>query len=601
MTNNRTTPVIMLLVLLTVLAPASPAISAPTKKTQSAPVQNIWVDPVRGSDSASGTARSSALKTLNAAWGRIPQSQPLARPVRILVRRGVVRATDAPNYWEHRWGSAQAPITIVSADGPGRAQLPSINMFDVRYLTLNGVTIRSQFDTFHCEKCTNISLMRSAFVGVGNPAQDQGPHETIKINQSADIRIEDSYVAGATDNAIDLVAVNRARILRNKISQARDWCAYAKGGSSDIVFDSNIVSNCGTGGITIGQGTGLEFMVAPWLQYEAYGAVVTNNVIHDVEGAALGVNGGYAVLMAFNTAYRVGTRDHLLEVVFGERSCDGDAGACAARRALGAWGPAAPGGDPTPIGNRHISLMHNLIYNPPGVRSQWTHFTVYAPRDVDGGAGPNPSHADKDLTIRGNVLWNGPTDLELGLGGDQGCADDHPTCSPATVRAENNINATTPSIRILAGATPVPIGSVSGGLGAAASLPSFPWNDLPSGLTVPAVSMPVKVEKDRAQAIRSAHPWRAGAYSTNVPLTTLRVSGLNSRGRILMRGGGAISGKGGSRTLLRGDWVELNARPARGMRFAGWGGACARVTGNVCVVRASGPKLAVNARFQRRI
>lgn len=48
-----------------------------------------------------------------------------------------------------------------------------------------------------------------------------------------------------------------------------------------------------------------------------------NNVIRDVTGAGLGVYGGYNILMAHNTLYRVGKRSHMLEIKLGDRSCDG--------------------------------------------------------------------------------------------------------------------------------------------------------------------------------------------------------------------------------------------------------------------------------------
>ena len=42
-------------------------------------------------------------------------------------------------------------------------------------------------------------------------------------------------------------------------------------------------------------------MVAPWLRYETYGVTVMGNVIHDTQGAGLGINGGYNTVMAYNT------------------------------------------------------------------------------------------------------------------------------------------------------------------------------------------------------------------------------------------------------------------------------------------------------------
>ena len=147
-------------------------------------------------------------------------------------------------------------------------------------------------------------------------------HETVKVNQSTHVYIEDSRIGGADDNAIDFVAVQDGHIVGNRVHAAGDWCGYVKGGSANILVDGNEFYDCGTGGFTVGQGTGLQFMTSPWLHYEAYGIRVVNNIVHDTEGAGLGVSGGYNVLIAWNTLYRVGSRSHVFEAGFGARSCD---------------------------------------------------------------------------------------------------------------------------------------------------------------------------------------------------------------------------------------------------------------------------------------
>jgi hypothetical protein len=53
-----------------------------------------------------------------------------------------------------------------------------------------------------------------------------------------------------------------------------------------------------------------QYMIKPWLQYEAYGIRVTNNIVYNTWGAGLGVAGGYNVLMAYNTVYRWGCAQH---------------------------------------------------------------------------------------------------------------------------------------------------------------------------------------------------------------------------------------------------------------------------------------------------
>jgi hypothetical protein len=595
------------LVLALLGATSGAATSAPTSAAGAAApaalaTRILWVDPVRGNDTRTGATAALALRTLTAAWNRIPASRRLDRPVRIMVKAGTIAPTAAPNYWEKRWGTAAAPISIVSADGPGRAQLPSINMFDVRHLTFDGIAVRSPFDAFHCERCSHIELRRSAFVGIGNPALGQGPQEAVKINQSDNVRIVDSYLAGATDNALDLVAVRHAYVARTTIAHATDWCAYAKGGSTDVEFDANHVHGCGTGGITLGQGTGLQFMVAPWTNYEAYGSRVTNSVLHDIEGASLAVNGGYAVLLAHNTAYRTGTRDHLLGVVFGERSCDGEGEGdadCARIRDAGGWGPRAAGGDPTPIGNRGVAIVDNLVYNPDGVRSRYSHFAVYGPRPAPDSGGPDPAVADDGLVIRGNTIWNGPADVDLGLGGEQGCADGHPTCSPDRVLAENAVNTVRPTVRVVAGRVPVPVpgGALAAGTGAGLPLPALGWSGEPARRGVPVVEMPTTVLRDRAGVLRAGQPWRPGAYLGDAATSTVRVGGLAGRGTVTSRADGVLRGAGGSLVVLRGDWLELTARAVAGRRFTAWTGVCAGQRGTTCLVRASTATLDLGVQF----
>ena len=114
--------------------------------------------------------------------------------------------------------------------------------------------------------------------------------------------LEDSRVAGGAWNALDYVATQYGHVCRTAISDS-NWCAYVKGGSAFLLIDSNAVSGCGEAGLRIGQGAGLQFLTPPFLDYEAYGVVVTNNVVTDCWGAALGVAGGYDVVVAHNSVF----------------------------------------------------------------------------------------------------------------------------------------------------------------------------------------------------------------------------------------------------------------------------------------------------------
>lgn len=394
-----------------------------------APLNELWVDPTAGSDGAIGTTRGTALRTLAEAWRRIPSSQALTAGVRVQITAGNLPESAIPNYLEHRWGTPSSPVVFNSVDGPGRARLlGDLNVFDTRHLYLTGLMIDSPGDSFHCERCDHLLLRQVTM-------DSNGGWETVKVNQSTNVFIEDSVLTGAGDNVVDFVAVHTGHIVGSVISDAGDWCAYVKGGSSRIVVDGNEIHDCGNGGFVAGQGTGFEFMTAPWLRHEAYDVVVTNNVVHHTAGASLGVNGAAGVLIAHNTAYRTGSRSHALEVYLGARSCDGDTAGCAANRALGGWGGAGLDGQWIP--NDTVSFLNNLVVNPLGSASPWGQVAVQGAADAPSGSGvPAGRNADDGLRIAGNVFANGDNSMSVIDG--VGC--NRPTCNDALLRSTNGFS-----------------------------------------------------------------------------------------------------------------------------------------------------------------
>ena len=407
-------------------------------------LREIWVNPQTGDDGRSGNTREQALRSLTAAWNRIPSSVELgSQGFLIRITPGELPASAIPNYWEHRWGSDQAPIIIEASDGPGTVTLRSgPNVFDTRYLILRNLALVPEpaGDAFHCERCDHL-LLKGNHISGGSSREAQ---ETVKINQSQYVYLEDNDIHGAHDNAVDFVSVQHGHVVGNKIHDAEDWCIYTKGGSSDLRIERNEIFTCGTGGYTAGQGTGLEYIDTPWLHYEAYDIKFANNLVHDTEGAGIGVNGGYNILLAYNTLTRVGRRSHGIEVVFGERSCDGLTAQCSARVSAGGWGPDRVG-VAVPIPNRNVFIFNNLLYNPPGIQSAWQHFAIYGPRTAPSGSNvPSPAKTDNNLRIQGNVIWNGLVDLSLGIGSESGCADENPTCNQNQLSRENRINSFEP-------------------------------------------------------------------------------------------------------------------------------------------------------------
>ncbi|MDO8388939.1 MAG: right-handed parallel beta-helix repeat-containing protein [Actinomycetota bacterium] len=443
---------------------------------------DVWVDGAAGDDGNDGSTREQALRTVDEAWQRIPAGSELTTGYRLRIVSGMYPAETLVNYWEDRHGTDSAPIIVEAADGAHTVTFEGdINMYGVSHFALIGIDIIRTGDAFHCELCDHV-LIRDSELSGGGTAQ-----EAIKINQSQFVYIENSDIHGAEDNAIDFVAVQYGHITGSRIHEAGDWCMYAKGGSAYLTVSGNEVYDCGTGGITAGQGTGFEFMASPWLQYEAYGIRILDNVIHDTEGAGLGVNGGYNVLLAGNTLYSVGTRSHVVEFVHGARSCDGNTDACTANHDAGGWGPGATGVD-VPIPNRHVYFVNNIVVNPDGVQSQWQHFAVHGPSTPpDDSGAPSPSLADDDLRIIGNVIWNGSADMPLGVGDDSGCGAANPTCNESQLLNDNQINTWQPQLRDPGNGDYQLTAESAAARPAAAAVPEFVWTDAPAGVSAPAV------------------------------------------------------------------------------------------------------------------
>ena len=438
---------------------------------------NIWVDPSAGRDAASGT-RSQPLRSVSEAWRRLPASASDRTVINLMA--GDYRRL-SPVYWEDHSGTRGSPVVFRSAAGKGRALLPSTNLFGIEWLEFRGVRFRGGGDVIHCEQCSHFTLRNSIVRGIG-------AQETFKANQSEWIAILDSNLSGAGDNVIDLVSVRHARIRRNRVAAATDWCGYAKGGSVDVLVTSNLFTNCGTGGFSAGQGTGFQFMEPPWLHYEAIGVVIRNNTVKETDGAAFGVQGGFNVLVEDNVARRVGRRSHVLEVVFGSRSCDGQPGDSGRERCqqyldLGGWGTSAvdDGSNGIRIPNRHIQFVGNVILNPAPYRSAWQHLTVFGATGSQPGSGvPDDAAADSDLSFRRNVIWNGPGSMPLGIGEGTGCASSNPTCNSGLLRAGNRINSGLPLLEERLDGRYAKRGWVVDYTRHARALPD--WSDLPAGI-----------------------------------------------------------------------------------------------------------------------
>ncbi len=462
---------------------AHPVLSTVEYDIGSPTFTDYWVDVVNGNDGNNGASPSSAFRTLTAAWNLIPQNTDLTSGVRINIQPGTYSAAMTPNCWESRHGTFDAPV-LFRGNGASRGQVVlngDVNMYNSRYIYFENLSINRIGDAFHCELCDHI-LLRNMVLNGGAAQQAQ---ETIKVNQSQYFYIENSDISGAGDNAIDFVAVQYGHIVNNSIHNAGDWCAYAKGGSAYLLVEANRIYDCGTGGFTAGQGTGFQFMTPPWIQYEAYDIKVINNLIYNIEGAGLGVNGGYNILMAYNTLYHIGSRSHVIEVVFGFRSCDGQPGdpgrgRCQDHLNQGGWGTTVVdnGSNQINIPNKNVFIYNNVIYNPAGFQSQWSHFAIYDQRanaNNASNAGPNPATTDTNLLIRGNIIWNGSASMPLGVEDNTDACIPADPCNETQLRADNAINTTQPRFVNPVSGNFHPTGAWTAGITTVA-IPDFTWD-----------------------------------------------------------------------------------------------------------------------------
>jgi hypothetical protein len=232
----------------------------------------------------------------------------------------------------------------------------------------------------------------------------------------------------------------------------------------------------------------------------------------------MAVTGGYNILMAYNTLYRVGldvsVGAPLLLVGHGSRSCDGDAAACQMRHDAGGWGPTTVGEGGEWIPNRNLYVYDNVFYDPSSARTMWSHFTVLGPITPPPNTNiPSPSASDANLRIRGNMIWNGPSDLPLGVGDtDQGCQASNPTCNPAQLVADNAVNLVEPRLLDPAHGNFRPYPSSSLLTVTTYAIPDFSWDDAPTTPGVPPGIFSNSVLNDRDGNMRApAGP--PGAYA----------------------------------------------------------------------------------------
>ena len=474
-------------------------------------LKDLWVDPDKGDDRASGATRAQAVKSLAAAWKLIPE-RPATHGWQIRLCPGRYEPPPATGQilLEDRKASAACPIIFRPADAPLSAELPqlsfkrcsSVYLLDIK-LSAPGTSgvIPSENIVLHYALCEDILVRGVTAIGLDGP--NGLPILTMKANQTHRIYIEDCDFSGATGNAIDLVVVQYGHVVRNRLHDTKAECMYVKGGAAYMLIAGNEMFNSRNHGIMAGQGTGFQYMTPPWLHYEAYDIKYVNNIIHDC-GGGLAVCGGYNVLMAWNTFYRVGDNRDTMVFGPGGRGWNGERAPIVNEYfRLGGWCHPSGGQDGVEsynIPNRNVQICNNVIYNPDGFESRFAHIGLSGPVKTPAGSNlPPVVRSDDNLSIRGNAIWNGPANKPL--------FDDvenmyhlaaRSTADPAPILRDNAINTLRPELIDPARGDfrPVPGGNLREMK--PVDIPDFNWSDAPAKPPVPPGNPDNQVGADRA-------------------------------------------------------------------------------------------------------
>ena len=520
----------------------------------------VWVDPVSGSDGASGQSRASALRTLTAAWSKVPADAALsATGYRINLMPGTFACEPGPedsncqNYFADRRGSLQYPVILRAADGPNTVTLRGgLNLRGLRYFYLLDVSLAggaslptnsSGNNLLHLEDSDHVLLRGVSLIG---PNCDNDScnnlQEVLKVNQVQHLYVENSTIGGAWHSSVDYFAVQYGHFIGNQVHTAGQWGMYIKGGSAYLTIEGNEFFGSQLG-FQAGQSANFAMMRPPWLHYEAYDIKFINNLLHDIPGVGVSVAGGYNILLAYNTLYNVGTSTDngypMMSFVHGERNCTATyempnpVPGCNAYASQGGWGPVIIAEGRAVIPNRHVLVFNNLLYNPSGSQSLYSLFFFEADAPVESGFVniPVPSRADDGLVLRGNLVWNGSTPTGAG---EPGCAPTHSTCNEAQLQADNRINQAEPQLIDPAHGNYRPASSGNLLAWPAWPIPDFGWGDVPTSPVVPVGNLANAVTTDRDGRARQASG-PVGAYASSStgtsPLPLVRGWNLLGNGR----------------------------------------------------------------------
>jgi MYXO-CTERM domain-containing protein len=271
-----------------------------TALASSASAADLYVAP-NGRSGNPGTA-ASPLDRIAAALDR-------ARPGdRVLVRAG----TYPGGAWISAAGTAAAPITVLSVDGPRRAVIvggdESLRIGEgAAYLVFDGLEVRNAGNNVvHIDGGAHHVWLRNVYA---HHAGVEG--DVVKVNQAASIYLEGCEFAfpGARLNdenpsqeCVDFVDTDDIVVRASYLHDGGNSIIYAKGGSRGVVFEDNVIAGQGPDAIDpmVGLGAVTDGDLLDGADFEVVDIAFRNNVVIGGVAGAVGVYDGRNVVMANN-------------------------------------------------------------------------------------------------------------------------------------------------------------------------------------------------------------------------------------------------------------------------------------------------------------
>jgi len=203
-------------------------------------------------------------------------------------------------------GLPDAPIQLISADGPGAAKIvpdsgtPSatVSAFGEENIVISG------FDVSGGSRLANgiqFGMNGSDFTDMtaNIVIKDNIVHDTvkdgIKVSHGDYVYVVDNTVAHVGDQGIDFVAVNNSVIARNDVSYTTGSAPalFVKAGSTNILIAQNHVAHAANDGIAVGGWTEGSVRMRPgFTEWQAKNVTVVDNHVEDVGKRPLNILGG---------------------------------------------------------------------------------------------------------------------------------------------------------------------------------------------------------------------------------------------------------------------------------------------------------------------